>query len=72
MSTIVHFDIGDDDFDRAKNFYEELFNWKITAMPGISNYFEITTTELDGVVGVGGDVRDISGHYGRWEDGPLA
>lgn len=28
MLTIVHFDIGVEDVERAKNFYEELFEWK--------------------------------------------
>lgn len=54
MATIVHFDIGADNLDRAKKFYEELFDWKIEAMPGISNYYEITTSGLDGVQGIGG------------------
>lgn len=54
MATIVHFDIGADNLDRAKKFYEDLFEWKIGAMPGISNYYEITTSDLNGVPGIGG------------------
>src|SRR5512139_3903235 len=54
MATIVHFDIGADDVNRAKTFYEELFNWKIGPMAGYSNYYEITTSDLNGVRGIGG------------------
>ena len=54
MAAIVHFDIGADDLDRAKKFYEELFNWKIASMPGLSNYYEITTSDIHGVHSIGG------------------
>ena len=32
MPTIAHFDIPADDTERAKDFYEKLFGWKIEAM----------------------------------------
>ena len=54
MATIVHFDIGADNPARAKKFYEALFGWKIGTMPGLPDYYEIETTDLNNVRGVGG------------------
>ena len=54
MATIVHFDIGADNPERAKKFYEELFGWKIGTMPGFPDYYEIETKDLNGKPGVGG------------------
>ena len=34
MSTIVHFEIPSDDVERAKNFYHDLFGWKIEKWAG--------------------------------------
>ncbi len=54
MPTIVHFDISADDPERAKKFYEELFNWRIEKLPGQMPYYLIETTDLNGEKGVGG------------------
>ena len=54
MPTIVHFDISADDLDRAKEFYEELFNWKIELLPGPVEYYLIETRDLKGKEGIGG------------------
>ena len=54
MPTIVHFDIAADDLDRAKGFYEELFDWKIEAPPGFPDYYLVETKNLDNKEGVGG------------------
>lgn len=54
MSTIVHFDIPADNIERAKKFYEELFDWNIQAVPGPMEYFNIATKTDDGKEGVGG------------------
>ena len=54
MATIVHFDIGADNPERAKKFYEALFGWKIGTMPGFPDYYKIETTDLNNVRGVGG------------------
>ena len=66
MATIVHFDIGADDLERAKKFYEELFNWKIASMQGLSNYYEITTSDIHGVPSIGGGLtkREKPMQYG--------
>jgi predicted enzyme related to lactoylglutathione lyase len=54
MPTIVHFDIAADDPERAKQFYEALFDWKIEKLPGSVPYYLIETTDLNGEAGVGG------------------
>lgn len=53
MPTIVHFDIAADEPERAKGFYEKLFDWKIELLPGPVPYYLIETTDLDGKEGVG-------------------
>ncbi|MDD4877214.1 MAG: VOC family protein [Dehalococcoidales bacterium] len=54
MPTIVHFDIAADDTERAKKFYEALFDWKIEGPPGMTDYYLIETSGLDGERGIGG------------------
>lgn len=54
MPTIVHFDISADDPERAKRFYEQLFDWRIQLLPGPAAYYLIETTDLNGETGVGG------------------
>ena len=54
MPTIVHFDISADSPERAKKFYEELFDWKIERVPGPLSYYLIGTTDLNGEIGIGG------------------
>ncbi len=53
MSAIVHFDVPTDDVERAKKFYSELLEWKFESFPAMQ-YNLITTTNLDGTMGVGG------------------
>jgi predicted enzyme related to lactoylglutathione lyase len=53
MSTIVHFDVPAENIDRAKKFYSGLLGWKFESWPGME-YNLITTTNLEGVPGVGG------------------
>lgn len=54
MPTIVHFDIAVDNPERAKKFYEQLFDWKIELLPGPGNYYLIETTTPDGRKSIGG------------------
>lgn len=54
MATIVHFDIGTDNLERAKKFYEALFGWKIKVIEGFKDYYEIETADLNGVKSIGG------------------
>ena len=54
MPTIVHFDVAADDPERAKKFYEGLFDWKMVSPPGMTDYYLIETKDLGGEIGVGG------------------
>lgn len=56
-SRVIHFELQADDIDRAKNFYNKLFGWKIepmmTADKGGMDYWGITTG-ADGMPGING------------------
>jgi predicted enzyme related to lactoylglutathione lyase len=54
MPTIVHFDVATDNPERAKRFYEDLFDWKMENPPGMTDYYLIETKDLNGENGVGG------------------
>ncbi len=54
MPTVVHFDVATDNLERAKKFYEALFDWKMESPPGMTDYYLIETADLDGKRGVGG------------------
>jgi len=54
MPTIVHFDIASDDPQRAKEFYQSLFGWKIASPPGMEDYYLVETKDLEGKSSVGG------------------
>jgi predicted enzyme related to lactoylglutathione lyase len=54
MPTIVHFDVASDNPERAKKFYEQLFEWKLEVPPGMTDYYLINTSGLKGEDGVGG------------------
>jgi uncharacterized protein len=45
--TIVHFEIPANDVERLKRFYEEVFGWKITLLPGPIDYWLIQTVPTD-------------------------
>ena len=54
MPTIVHFDLPADDPERAKKFYEKLFDWKFDKVPMPTPYYLIETKDLEGNPGVRG------------------
>lgn len=55
MSTIVHFDISVNDMERAKKFYEGMFNWKIEKFPNdFMEYCYIETQNANGEKGING------------------
>jgi len=56
MSTIVHFDISADIIERAKNFYNKLFGWKIEKSPVPVEYFLIETSTSTGEKGITGGI----------------
>jgi len=60
MPTIVHFDISAEEPERARRFYETLFGWKITPLPGPVPYHLIETADSEGSPGVGGGVSQRS------------
>jgi predicted enzyme related to lactoylglutathione lyase len=45
--TIVHFEIPADDVEKLRNFYGELFGWKIEKTPGPVEYWSIETVPVD-------------------------
>ena len=45
MSSIAHFEIHFDEAERARNFYTELFGWKVEEAQG-TEYWTITTQEV--------------------------
>jgi len=74
MPTIVHFDLPADDVERAKKFYEKLFDWKFDKVPMPEPYYLIETKDLE-ESGIGGgmgkrglpgqQVSIISGSFSR-------
>ena len=68
MSRVIHFEIQADDINRAKDFYEKTFGWKIGQMmtkeKGGMDYWGLTTGP-DGTPGING------GMYQRPMDNPL-
>ncbi|MFC1955477.1 VOC family protein [Chloroflexota bacterium] len=57
MPTIVHFNVDTDDLERAKKFYEALFDWRMKHPPGMADYYLIETTDLEDKRGVLGGLR---------------
>jgi len=57
MPTICHFEIPADEIGRAKNFYTQLFGWKVEKVGGPMEYWLISTTDEKGQDGVGGGMR---------------
>ncbi|VVB93511.1 Uncharacterised protein [uncultured archaeon] len=58
MPTIVHFDLPADDVERAKKFYEKLFDWKFNQVPMPAPFYLIETKDLNGNPGVGGGMGE--------------
>ncbi|MBY9020666.1 MAG: VOC family protein [Candidatus Lokiarchaeota archaeon] len=56
MPKIIHFEINADDPERAKNFYEKVFNWKIQKWEGPMEYWTIDAGEED-EEGIGGGLQ---------------
>lgn len=53
MNRVVHFEFPVDDVERAKKFYTEVFDWKISKWEGPINYWLIKTGE-EGQPGIDG------------------
>jgi predicted enzyme related to lactoylglutathione lyase len=54
MATFVHFDVPTEDIERAKKFYETIFNWEIKPVPGPMEYYDIITKDEKGDLGLVG------------------
>ncbi len=64
MAAIIHFDISADDIQRAKNFYEQLFGWKIEKFPaGPIEYYPIETQTGTGEKGISGGIAKREKEY---------
>ncbi len=50
---VIHFEIAADDPNRLKQFYTELFGWKIEGTPGMPEYMMVTT-KTEGEPGING------------------
>lgn len=46
MDSVNHFEIPADDVDRARKFYESVFNWKTQSMEGM-DYIFATSVKVD-------------------------
>jgi len=61
MASIIHFDISVDDIQRAKRFYEQLFDWKITKYPLDGPEYYLIETKTDaGTKGISGGLAQRS------------
>ena len=58
MNTIVHFDVPAENIQRAKTFYETVFDWEITRIPGPMEYFNIATKDEQGNPSIGGGMGE--------------
>ena len=58
IPTIVHFDLPADNIDRAKKFYEKLFDWKFNQVPMPDPFYLIETKDLNGNPGIGGGMGE--------------
>lgn len=47
MDKVVHFEICVDDINKARDFYSEMFGWKINQVSDMPPYYMITTVEAD-------------------------
>jgi predicted enzyme related to lactoylglutathione lyase len=65
MPTIVHFDLPADDLERAKKFYEKLFDWKFNQVQMPEPFYLIETRDLNGNPATGGGMgkRRLPGQH---------
>jgi predicted enzyme related to lactoylglutathione lyase len=72
MNPVVHFEMGANDKERMKKFYEGVFGWQMQQMgPEMGNYVVVQTTETDekGMVKTPGAIN--GGFYQKTEN-PLS
>ncbi len=69
MNPVVHFEMGYNDRERAKEFYTKTFGWKMNQMgPEMGEYVVAQTTETDekGMIKTPGNIN--GGLYQKTED----
>lgn len=69
MNPVTHFEMGYNDRERMKTFYEKAFNWKMQQLGAeMSNYVVAQTAETDehGMVKIPGTIN--GGFYQKTED----
>ncbi len=64
MPRVVHFEIHAEDIERAKKFYEDVFDWKIEKWEGPIEYWNITTGKQEEPGIDGGLMRRQGGDTG--------
>lgn len=64
MPRVVHFEIHAEDIERAKKFYEDVFDWKIEKWEGPIEYWNITTGKQEDPGIDGGLMRRQGGETG--------
>jgi hypothetical protein len=45
MNELKHFDIHASDVERAKNFYERIFDWKFGSYPGADEFYQVRASD---------------------------
>jgi predicted enzyme related to lactoylglutathione lyase len=60
MPRVVHFEIPADNPERAVEFYQKVFDWKIEKMQMPDAYWLVTTGK-EGEMGINGGIMDRSG-----------
>ncbi|MCW2956270.1 MAG: Glyoxalase/bleomycin resistance protein/dioxygenase [Thermoleophilia bacterium] len=69
MDSVVHFEIPVDDEGRAKEFYNDVFGWRVDSMPEM-NYTMLYTTDSDEQTGMPSAPGSINGGMFRRRDNP--
>ncbi len=66
MNQLTHFDIHATDSERAKKFYEKVFDWKCNSYPGAEDFYQVSSSDGAVIGAIAGrrynpDTKDIYG-----------
>jgi len=59
--SIAWYELATTDLDASSDFYGELFDWEISAIPGVDNYFAASTMNGEGTAGITPTEAGLSG-----------